>query len=270
MIEGEAPRAGGEDADGRRYAAYFHELDAWTEYWDVYQPQTRGRYYFGDGEGAPGLLSLFLPRETRPPPWLAWTRMALEARDPGGAAAAQAFAEAVREPAVAAALLEVDALLERLFAAHFGQAADPAVQADYLQAVFRFAVDTLPAALERDARIPEGDPRKSTAGRHTLEGDIMWFAWALQLEAAQALSDAGLGDGGRGDARRSLSLAGVALGCSAQFAWRGHRRTRPEYRKDEATARLLGERGGLWAADFAAPADEVHALYRIREFGSED
>ena len=45
---------------GQRYAAYFRELDAWTEYWDIYHPETHGRYYFGDGEH-PGLLSAFLP-----------------------------------------------------------------------------------------------------------------------------------------------------------------------------------------------------------------
>ena len=33
----------------RRYMAWFHELDAWTEYWDIYHPETHGRFYFGDG-----------------------------------------------------------------------------------------------------------------------------------------------------------------------------------------------------------------------------
>ena len=252
------------DEAGRRYAAYFHELDAWTEYWDVYHPETRGRFYFGDGQGAPGLLTRFLPRDGRPPPWRAWVRMASEAKDPSGPDAAAAFVSAVRDEAVAAAILEVDDLVARLFARHFGDAADAAVRADYLEAVFRFAIDTLPAATERDARIAKDDPRKPTAGRHTLDGDIMWFAWALHTEAAQALRG-----GEAGAARRALTLAGVASACAAQFAWRGHRRTRPEYRADPATARLLRERGLAWAGDFQAAADEAHALYRIREFGAE-
>jgi hypothetical protein len=171
---------------------------------------------------------------------------------------------AVRDAAVARAVLEVDDLLIRLFAHHFGDAADPAVQGDYLEAVFRFAIDTLPAAAERDARIAQSDPRKPTAGRHTLDGDIMWFAWALHTEAAEILRgpDAGA-------ARRALSMAGVASACAAQFAWRGHRRTRDEYRADPATARLLRQRGLSWAGDFKASADEAHALYRIREVGSD-
>src|SRR5262249_31486171 len=108
-------------------------------------------------------------------------------------------------------------------------------------------------------------PRKPTAGRHILDGDLMWFAWALQLEAAHAI--AGIDEG---HARRVLLLAGVATGCAANFAWRGHRRTRAEYRPDEATASLLHDRGMRWASDFQASAQEVHALYRIREWGHED
>lgn len=253
-----------DDPAGRRHAAWFHELDAWTEYWDIYHPETRGRFYFGDEAGSPGLLGRFLPREGRPPPWTAWVAIALSAGDPNAAEARASFAEAVREEAAAAAILEVDDLLVRLFAAHFGDAADPTVQADYLDAVFRFAIDTLPAATERDGRIDAADPRKSTAGRHTLEGDIMWFAWSMHTEAAQVLRgrDAGA-------ARRALSLAGVAVGCAAQFAWRGHRRTRPEYRCDAATERLLRERGLGWARNARTAVEEAHALYRIREFGTE-
>lgn len=255
---------GGPDEAGRRYAAYFHDLDAWTEYWDVYHPETHGRFYFGVGAGAPGLLGRFLPRDGRPPPWTAWVAMALSAGDASGAVTETAFVAAVREEAVSAAILEVDDLLARLFATHFGDAASPAAQRDYLEAVFRFAIDTLPPATERDARIVESDPRKPTAGRHTLEGDIMWFAWALHTEAAQALRGADAGA-----RRRTLTLAGVGVACAAQFAWRGHRRTRLEYQKDAATADLLRARGLSWAGDFSAAAAEVHALYRIREFGTD-
>jgi hypothetical protein len=140
----------------------------------------------------------------------------------------------------------------------------PDVHADYLEAIFRFATNGLPPAIERDARIAADDPRKATAGRHTLEGDIMWFAWALQLEAAHAI--VGIDDQ---HARRALLLAGVAAGCAANFAWRGHRRTRSEYRADAATAALLRARGLVWARDFQRAAEEVHALYRIREWGED-
>ncbi len=242
----------------QRYVAWFHALDAWTEYWDVYHPETRGRFYFGDDDTEPGLLTQFLPRGQRPPPFVAWTRMAL------GLDTTERFANEVRAPKVASAIVEVDELVGRLFAEHFGDATSLAVQQDYLEAIFRFAIDTLPPATERYARIAETDPRKPTAGRHTLDGDLMWFAWALHGEAAHTIL--GVDDD---HARRALLLAGVATGCSANFAWRQHRRTRPEYRADTLTSRLLSERGTRWACDFKSAADEIHTLYRIREWGHE-
>src|SRR5262249_29912964 len=240
-------------ARDRRYAAWFHELDAWTEYWDIYHPETHGRFYFGDGVSEAGLLSRFLPRERRPPAFVAWTRMALLSGDRA------AFEREVRVPEVASAITDVDDLVGRIFSRHFGDAADPRVQADYLEAIFTFGIDGLPPAAERDARIPEDDPRKSTAGRDTVEGDIMWFARALQLEAARIV--AGIDPD---HARRALLMAGVATGCPANFAWRGHRRTRSEYRADAATAALLRQRGLAWASDFDGAVREVHALFRIR------
>jgi len=248
------------DDAGRRYAAWFHDLDAWTEYWDIYHPESHGRFYFGDDAQEPGLLGAFLPRKGVPAPFVAWNRMATRS---GGV---DAFREAVTAPGVSDAVIEVDALVSRLFAKHFGSASAPDVQADYLDAIHRFATDTLPPATERDGRIADDDPRKPTAGRHTLDGDMMWFAWALHTEAAFEIR----GAQDRDHARRALMLAGVASGCPANFAWRGHRRTRPEYSPGDDTAALLRRRALSWAKDFEAARNEVHALFRIREWGHED
>ena len=181
----DASTAGGLSAAGggaeARYCAWFHDLDAWTEYWDIFHPESRGRFYFGDGAGEPGLLSAFMPGHDRPRPFLTWLDLA------AGRGRHTAFDAAVRDPYVADAVLGVDDLLAELFERHFGDAADPGVREDYLEAVHRFATDTLPAAPQRLARVPEGDPRRRTAGRHTLDGDIMWFCWALHTEAAQLL-----------------------------------------------------------------------------------
>jgi len=241
-----------------RYVAWFHELDAWTEYWDVYHPESRGRYYFGDGNSEPGLLTKLLPYRVRPPVFTAWTRMAVRS------GSVDAFLNELADDEVRAALLEIDDFVGRLFEKHFGNASDAAVQRDYLEAMFRFATDTLPPATERDSRIDPSDLRKATAGRHALDNDIMWFAWGFELEAAHILARSA-----ETQARHALLMAGVALGCAADFAWRGHRRTRPEYRPDEATRALLFERGMRWACDFNAAAGEVHALYRIREWFDE-
>lgn len=238
-------------AAAAHHAAWFHELDAWTAYWDVYHPETHGRYYFGDGRAERGLLTRLLPRTSDPPLFVAWTRLAR------GAGSHADFLAHVRAPDVADAVREMDALVAVIFARHFGAANDPAVQADYLSGMFRFAIDALPPATERAARIPDGDRRKATAGRHALESDRLWFAWALQLESANALV------GRDGDhAMRALMMAGVAMGCAASFAWRGHRRTPRVHRRAAATRDTLGAQGLRWASDFAAATAEVHALYR--------
>jgi hypothetical protein len=246
----------------QRYASWFHELDAWTEYWDIYHPESKGRYYFGDGHSEQGLLTQFLPRFKRPPVFAEWLQMA------SLTGSSEAFSMEVRVPAVAAAVLEVDALIHRLFGIYFGDATDPAVKADYLQALFCFATDSFPPAAERYSKISDDDPRKSTSGRNTLEGDIMWFAWALQVDAAMIADEAtASASSDPAHQRRSLQLAGIAVGCSANFTWRGHRRTRKEYRPDATTARLLLDRGATWATDPASTAMEIYALYRIREWG---
>jgi len=249
-------------AAARRYVAWFHDLDAWTEYWDIYQPQTRGRFYFGDGAQERGLLSRFLPRAGHcPPAWQAWKRLALYPDTPGIDRRSE-FIRAIGEQPVAEAIAEIDDLVAGLFARHFGDPGVPAIRADYLEGMFRFATDTLPAAAERAALVGSADPRSPTAGRHTLDGDIMWFAWALAAQAAAALDHEG-----QRAAFHSLTMAGIAVGCAANFAWRGHRRTRSQYRPDTTTAELLRRRGIRWASDIRLATAEVHALFRIREWG---
>lgn len=135
-----------------RYAAWFHELDAWTEYWDIYHPESKGRYYFGDGNSERGLLTILLPHHARPAVFTAWTRMALDHGTAGE------FLREVRVDAVAAAVQEVDDFVAALFEKHFGDASKTAVREDYLEGMFRFATDTLPPAIEREGRIAASGP----------------------------------------------------------------------------------------------------------------
>ena len=116
--------ASGYSTTDQRYVGWFHELDAWTEYWDIYHAETRGRYYFGDGQTEDGLLTRFLPRTQYPPAFVAWTSMALLS------GSADDFVAEVRIPDVAAAVMELDALVARLFSKHFGDASETNVQAD--------------------------------------------------------------------------------------------------------------------------------------------
>jgi len=241
---------------GNRYAAWFHELDAWTAYWDIYHPETAGRFYFGNGSTEHGLLRRFLPRESRPPVFNAWVRMALSLDS------RQKFVEEARVPEVAAAVLEVDRLMSRLFQEHFGDAADPVTQTDYTNALLCFGCNTLPPATERAERVQHDDTRRARAGRYSMDADLMWFAWALHLEAAHAVIGAD-----EEHPRRALQMAGIAVGCSADFVWSGRRKSRAEYSRDFQTAYLLRNMGAKWAQEFREGCKEVHALFRIREWG---
>ncbi|HEY2401008.1 MAG TPA: hypothetical protein VGI23_11675, partial [Steroidobacteraceae bacterium] len=174
------------------------------------------------------------------------------------------FVDEARVPEVAAAVLEVDRWVSRLFKKHFGDAADPAVQADYINAMLCFGCDTLPPATERAKQFCDNDPRRKAAARYAMEHDLVWFSCALHLEAVHAIYGVD-----EEHARRTLMLAGIAVGCSADFVWRGHRQSRPEYSRDFQTAYFLRNMGIDWANDFRGACGEVHALFRIREWGRE-
>ena len=92
-------------------AEFFWELDSWTEYWDIYRPETHGRYYFGDGEH-PGYLSAFLPtpKRLRNPVFDSWKTMALCSDGDADAALLERFESEARRPHVVEAVLAVDEL----------------------------------------------------------------------------------------------------------------------------------------------------------------
>ena len=202
----DASTAGGLSAAGggaeARYCAWFHDLDAWTEYWDISTPVPRPVLLRRRSREARPAQRVHAP--PRPPASV--PDLARPGRRSGSP---HRFRRCGAGPDVADAVLGVDDLLAELFERHFGDAADPGVREDYLEAVHRFATDTLPAAPQRLARVPDGEPRRRTAGRHTLDGDIMWFCWALHTEAAQLLDP----DSRAARYRRPLMLAGVAAGC---------------------------------------------------------
>jgi hypothetical protein len=250
-----------------RYAAFFFELDAWSEYWDLYHPETRGRYYFGDGSD-PGYLNTFLPspRQARSPVFDAWKAQAIATRDPVAGPAMRAEFEAAvgARQEVAGAVIEVDALVRRLVQQHFGTGNGSLDREVYFDAMERFARNLLPESPCRYARVPEHDYRKPTSRHHTMEGDIMWFAWATQLDVAQLVAPAS----GAALALRTLLMAGVALGCSMDYAFSGRCRTRREYQLADASAWLrIWQTASECATDFEAAAREVRELFLIRAFG---
>lgn len=251
---------------GRAYADFLFELDAWSEYWDLYHPETKGRFHFGDGT-EPGYLGAFLPTPGGPrsPTFDAWKRMALTPPHEAWAPALRGtFEERAREPSVAAAAMAVDELVRGLVREHF---AGPGGELDgeaYLDAMERFAHDTLPACPERTAALAPDDSRVPFSDSHRMAGDIMWFGWAIHLECAQLVAP----PSDQERAERALCMAGIALGSSMDFAFSGRCRTRAEYESaDTAAWRRIWERARECAADFDRAAAEVRQLFFIRAYG---
>jgi hypothetical protein len=251
---------------GRDYAAFFLELDGWSEYWDLYHPKTRGLYHFGDGS-RPGHLSAFLPSPTGGPAPVfdAWKAWALASRDERAETKARRrFEKEVQgRREVEEAAIAVEALVDGLVEKHFGDS-DGDVDADaYFDALDRFATDVLPACPERYERVADDDPRKASSLYHLMAGDIMWFAWATHLACAELTAP----DANGKESLRALLMAGVALGCSMDFAFTGRARTRERYEAaDEAAWRAIWATARKCARDFETAAAEVRDLFFIRTF----
>jgi hypothetical protein len=250
---------------GSRYARFFRELDGWTEYWDIYHPETHGLYYFGDAEHA-GYLSSFMPSPVRMrnPVFDAWKILALCSGDEPDPGLRERFETEARRPQVVDAVLAVDELVLRLVREHFGISSGEVDALAFLDAMERFGKDTLPECPERFAAIPDDDPRKSSSLYHTIEGHVMWFGWAVHLECAELVAPRDPA----AQALRRLLLAGAGLGCSFDFAFRGRCRTRREYVAADAKAwASIWSRARRGALSFSEASDEARILFRIREYG---
>lgn len=253
---------------GLRYAKYAWDLDSWTEYWDIYRPETKGCYYFGSADCA-GYLNQFLPNPVtgrRSPVFDVWKALIFSSGDASMAAFEEQFYARIRQPEVKEAVLAVDELVRRLLRNHFTDETGKVDIYAYLDCMERFGKDTLPECRERFERIADDDARKPTSLHHTIEGDVMWFAWALHLECAQSVA----APDAEATAVRAILLAGIAQGCAFDYAFRRGYRTRKEYRAADSTSRAsIWSRSLLCAGDFSLGARELRELFRIRTYGDQ-
>jgi hypothetical protein len=237
------------DPELERYSRFFSDLDSYTEYWDLYRPELRGKYMRYVGVVFNGVL-----RE--------WFEYAVKEKT---AAAQQLWATLTQHVAAAPtaeALRELDDLQRRLLEQHF-PAADGRIDSEsYLKAVEAFARDVLPPDADRLSRTPEDDSRHDYAGRHRMDGPSMWFSWAgvadcvtlLPAEATPA-------------PHHALLVGAAAFGSAMDFTFRGQAgvrgKTRPEYRPDEATATRLRNDVRVWIQTQEAARAQATELYRI-------
>jgi hypothetical protein len=236
-------------SDPAKATAFFTDLDSYTEYWDVYRPELKGKYMKEVGVLFGGSLKK-------------WFALALGEHSPEAAALLQQLTESIAEPAAVSALSSIDDLLFGLLRKHFpGAGADDIDFAEYVSAVEWFARDLLPPDDDRLGRVPQDDDRYAFAGRHRMDGASMWFSWAGVVDCVAILQgDAGL------KPHRAAQIAASAFGSAMDFTFRGQSgfrgKTRLEYRADEATAIVLRDQVQAWRHGKVARS-EARDLYRI-------
>ncbi len=246
-------------ARGERYASYFRDLDAVTEYFDVYgRPQADYLMplvmkYFGrdDVPGRRKALNI----------WKSYA--VIPDDDPTRAVEKQALEQELAQPDVASAVKSVDTALLNLARTHWSFAGvfDREVM---LEALLRFGADRLPEDNDRLTRIRNlNDPadfRLSYALYHRMDSLVMWMNWMGHVECAAILFGATHSD----HALRTVLMSALCLGYSADCVFRSRGHTRPEYYQPDGEDRMW-RKSVLIANDFDKARAEAHALARLRE-----
>ena len=234
-----APTEGAE-----RFAAYFRDLDSYTQYWEFYRPELNGSYMnLIVGVLFPGPVDA----------WETFARVESTAEAPQALAALK---ESIAAPAHADALDQIDALLRDLLNEHFPGQGQEAFDVDgYLAAVGAFARDRLPVDENRLARVGGGGDDVS---HHRMDDPSMWFKWSAAVDCpSMALNPAVVAP------MHGLYLPGAVFGSAMDCVFRARGRTRPEYHGDAATEKLLREQARQWARDGNLARAQVRDLYRV-------
>jgi hypothetical protein len=166
-------------ADGERYAAFFRDLDSYTQYWEYYRPELNGHF-----------MNLAI-NVLFPGPIDAWESFARDENTAQGPASLQRLKNAITDPDAADALRQIDTLLRQLLETHFPGHGSDALDIDaYVEAVEAFARDRLPVDDDRLRRVGGGGDDVS---HHRMDDPSMWFKWAAGADCAAMLEgEAGL------------------------------------------------------------------------------
>jgi hypothetical protein len=230
--------------DAEHYAAYFRDLDSYTQYSEYYRPELKGFY-----------MNLVI-NVLFPGPIAAWETFANKEMTSEGPAALGTLQNSIAEPDATDALKEIDGLLRTLLETHFPGSGPNAPDIDaYIAAVEAFARDELPIDQDRLNRVGGGGDDVS---HHRMDDPSMWFKWAAAVDCASMLDS----EGGVTPAR-ALYLGAAAFGSAMDCTFRSRGRTRPEYHADAATETLLREQVQAWVRDGDMARAQVRELYRV-------
>lgn len=240
-VKAVAALGGGE---GDRYAAFFRDLDSYTQYWQFYRPELRGLYM--------NLVVQIL----FPGPIAAWETFVSKEKTAEAPAALTALNNAIAKPDASDALRQIDGLLTKLLGVHFpGPSAGTLDTTAYLTAIEAFARDRLPVDQDRLARVQSGGDDVS---HHRMDDPSMWFKWAAAVDCAAML------EGATGmTSPRTAYLGAAAFGSAMDCVFRARGKTRPEYHPDSATETLLRGQAASWVRDGDAARAQARELFRV-------
>lgn len=238
-------------------SAFFTELDAVTQYADVYDVVPDDRYMQMFGKVTPVVA--------------AWNRLATATTPDAQQAALAALRDALAVADVETALRGLDELMVGLLLKHCPDAAQGADADRYLDVVEAFARDVLAPDEDRVARVTAKDPddgRIPNALRHRMDGAGMWFTWAAVVDASAILAENAGTSGGIEQTARAILLAGCAAGSAFDYTFRAapgdpRGRTRPHYRPDQPTLDELRDAARAWALDLGEARSNARDLARI-------
>jgi len=247
-IEDGAPKRRGDN-----YAAFFRDLDSYTEYHDVYGRPTEENYmqYVGRYFGRDRNLALNL--------WKEYAELSLEDAEYKDELWEEILKE-INSPIIKNSILKVEELMVKLLEEHFNFDSQLDTEA-ILDAFTFFGKDELPEDLERYQRIvalndPE-DFRLPYARYHRMDGAVMWFNWMGHIECAHSI------DSGSNAHVRQAFMSGVCLGSSMDFVFRQREKTKTKYYDVERGEKRMQRQAERNLNDFTKGIKESHELYQV-------
>lgn len=239
---------------GQKYFDFFIDLDAHTEYYDVYNVSLDGKYM-----NAIVQYMKYIGKD-----WMVYATLENEQE---GKDALNRLKQELLNNTTKDNLILTNGLMKTLIEKHFADNTGKVDIESYFDAVERFALDIYPEDIDRFNRITDpNDSRKVHSKYHRMDGEQLWFIWAGQNEWSSFIDNntSEFGD------TRNLQLAGAVFGVCLDYTFRDDRSPKAKkvpaaknYKKDERTLSLLRKRAVGWYNDFNSAIKEIHEIIQI-------
>lgn len=233
------------------YADFFRDLDAHTEYWREYMPDSNGRW-MKSAVNVMGTMDL----------WGEYAQFSyLEDGD-------DYFEDLVEYVSNNSQLKDdirvVDELLVGLARKHFS--IDGVFDGfAFIDAFEHFGLGSLPQDPNRDEIHIVGNHPEGEAIEHRMDSTSMWFFWAMQVELSFLIAT----DTDEDHEIRTHYIAALCTGAPMDFVFRNdsareeqNRKTKPSYTATEGTRKRIRSKSKRIRNDWSKAIKELHTLFQ--------